>query len=167
MSAQRWHAGRLIYALAHRFDWRQNQMMTEFAVDGGQADLVFITAAGYLTEIEVKVSLADWRADFAKGKWQKPRPTVARFFYAIPETLAEKIPEGLPEHAGIIVVRSSSQGGPDYTREIKPARRLRAQKVAPEMRRRLVDNCYYRYWQQQMRGLGRRLLDDREKARAA
>lgn len=148
------HAGRLIYALAYHFDWRQSQMMTEFSIDGGQADMVFITKSGYLTEIEVKVSASDWRADSAKKKWQKPRPHVARFFYAVPEALLPKQPSDLPEFAGILALREHGIGS---LKEIRPAKRLRAQKVPESYRKTLIENCYWRYWNLQLRLMRNRI----------
>jgi hypothetical protein len=161
MSA-RWHAGRMIYALANHFDWRANRMMTEFYVDGGLADLVFVTKAGYLTEIEVKLSLADLRADAKKEKWLKPRPHVARFFYAVPNELADRLPADLPDNAGVLVVYPASDrnGRPvhrDGVREARPARRVKALKLPPASLATLERNCYFRYWHREMQALGRRL----------
>lgn len=150
----RWHSGRLIYALAYHFDWFQNSMMTEFFVDGGIADLVFISRAGYLTEIEVKISLADWKADSSKRKWLKERPSVARFFYAVPATLVDSIPSWVPEHAGILAISASLTGGHDIVREVRAAKRQKAQKVRPEA---LASACYHRYWRLRLNIMRQRL----------
>lgn len=100
-----WHQGRILFALARYFDYLTNRMMTQFFIDGGIADLVFVSRHGYATEVEIKISLADWNADLNKGKWDMERPHVARFFYAIPETLETRIPPWVPRDAGILVCR--------------------------------------------------------------
>lgn len=138
----------MLYALAGHFDWWQNRMMTEFDVDGGRADLVFVSRSGYLTEIEVKVSRADWNVDQKKRKFARPRPHVARFFYAVPDMLAADLPPWLPPEAGVIVVHGGEYS--DQCSELRPAKRVRAQKISESMSRTLVENCYYRFWRSEM-----------------
>lgn len=139
-----WNAGRIICALVRSYDFRKNRVMTEFEIDGGRCDFVLITAAGYLTEFEVKVSLSDWNADREKAKWLRARPHVSRFYYAVPETLESKIPAWLPPHAGVLVVRAAPSR--DYVREVRPARRLRAQKLPDGWIQSIYTNSYYKYW---------------------
>lgn len=65
-----WHAGRMLFALARHFDWWSTKMITEFEIDGGRADLLLISKAGYATEIEIKISAKDWRIDQSKKEIQ-------------------------------------------------------------------------------------------------
>jgi hypothetical protein len=146
------HAGRIIKALARHFDPHANRLMTEFFVDGGLADLAVITRSGYLTEIEVKISRSDWKADAAKDKWAKPRPHVARFFYAVPEALAKEIPEWVPAHAGVLAVYQPHPDSSDYCREIRPARRFRADKMTDRHMRTLFESAYSRFWRSELYG---------------
>ena len=148
------HSGRIILALASHFDWWRNKMMTEYYVDGGQADLIFISQAGYLTEIEVKVSRADWKHDLTKDKWRKPRPHVARFFYAVPEKLAADIPEWVPAEAGILAVIEREWS--DHIKEIRPAKRRKALKIDDRMRRHIDERCYGRFWGHYLDGMRNR-----------
>lgn len=154
-----WHAGRILLALARHFDWWHNRMFTEYEVDGGRADLVFLSKAGYLTEVEIKISLRDWNADQTKRKFNKPRPHVSRFFYAIPETLENQIPDWLPESAGILVVRANpsvwGSGGYDQAHEIRAARRLPAQKLPESHVHQMHVSMYYRFWNQEIGRLTR------------
>lgn len=65
---------------------------------GGEMDLVIVSRAGYLHEYEIKVSLADWKADAKKDKWKSPkRKLVPYFWYAIPKTLWDKNRDRLAE----------------------------------------------------------------------
>lgn len=145
----KWHAGRIICACAGYFDWLENRMLTEEYVDGGLCDLFFVSKSGYGTEIEVKVSLADWNADRDKAKWGKPRPHVSRFFYAIPETLESKIPDWLPAEAGIAVVRDI--GGHDRVHLLRPAKRIKATKIPQAWIEDMFRRCYYRFWRAELR----------------
>lgn len=156
MGESAWNAGRMLYALARYFDWWQNRMMTEVVIDGGRADLVFMTKAMYLTEVEIKISLSDWNADRSKDKFKKPRPHVARFFYAIPETLQSRIPAWLPEGAGILVVYEQNRWA-DGVREFRAGRRYAgAQKVPPLLFDQWRDAAYYRFWRSEMSRLAQR-----------
>lgn len=72
-----------------------------------EADILFCSKAGYLTEIEVKVSRSDWIADFTKRKWRwfaAEQQWIKQFYYAAPKELAERYAEipGLPPWAGVI-----------------------------------------------------------------
>jgi hypothetical protein len=79
-----------------------------------EADLLAISYAGYLTEVEVKVSAADWWVDAKKQKWRRydePADSsvfgegwakVKHFWYAAPLNLAKRWPEfKLPDFAGV------------------------------------------------------------------
>lgn len=134
------HSGHILQRLVNHFNWRINRMMPEFEVDGGRADLAFVTPAGYLTEIEIKTSLVDFRRDAAKRKWAKPRPHVARFFFAVPEPLVASILPLLPEGAGLIACG-------EYTREVRAAKRRPAAKLTEHQRRAISDAAYFRYWE--------------------
>lgn len=139
--------------------------MPEYEI-GGRADLIVLTRARYITEVEIKVSVADWKQDLKKPKWsQRPlskdpfwdermrehlsnrRAHVARFFYAIPETLESKIPDGLPEGVGIIVVR---QGGGKYGYDrvdtLREAVRRKSKPMSEAEFNGMMTTCYYRYW---------------------
>lgn len=78
-----------------------------------EADLVCMAeASGYLTEVEIKVSHADLKADFEKHKWKRwpQHELIRRFYYAVTEDvhrLAHKAGtwDRAPPHAGIIVAK--------------------------------------------------------------
>lgn len=57
-----------------------------------EADLVIITKSGYLTEVEIKRSWADFKADFKKGH-EHDDPRVCHFHYCVPESICERVAE--------------------------------------------------------------------------
>lgn len=147
------NAGRMTVALAWHFDWQHNTMMPEWTVDGGQADLVFISPSGYLTEVEIKCAYSDWEADLYKAKWRQPRPHVARFFYAVTPQLAERVPTWLQPEWGLLVVHPARY---DYVKVLREAvRRPNALKVPPTTVAHMHARSYVRYWVKELRTRGR------------
>jgi hypothetical protein len=66
-------------------------------LDGRRADIVALAPSGAIHIVEVKSSLADFRAD---AKWEAYRAHCDRLYFAIPDTIP---PEIMPEDAGLIV----------------------------------------------------------------
>ena len=72
--------------------------VTELTLASGRrADVVALSRDGVLTIVEVKSSVADFRAD---RKWPEYRLFCDRFFFAIPESVPAEI---IPEDAGLIL----------------------------------------------------------------
>lgn len=70
----------------------------EFSLaNGRRADVIALCPAGRLTIVEIKSSVADFRAD---RKWPDYRDYCDRFYFAIPGTLPEAL---IPDEAGLIV----------------------------------------------------------------
>ena len=72
--------------------------LPEFSLaNGRRADVIALCPAGRLTIVEIKSSVADFRAD---RKWPDYRDYCDRFFFAIPEHVAAGL---IPEECGLIV----------------------------------------------------------------
>jgi hypothetical protein len=72
--------------------------LPEFTLASGRrADVIALAPDGHLTIVEIKSSVADFRAD---RKWPDYRDFCDRFFFAVPETVPLEI---LPDSAGLIV----------------------------------------------------------------
>ena len=70
----------------------------EFSLaNGRRADVIALCPAGRLTIVEIKSSVADFRAD---RKWPDYRDYCDRFFFAIPDSLPETL---TPPETGLIV----------------------------------------------------------------
>ena len=54
-----------------------------------EADLIGISKSGQVTEVEIKRSLSDLRADYKKGH-RHDAPCVTYFYYCVPESLVEQ-----------------------------------------------------------------------------
>jgi hypothetical protein len=75
--------------------------LVEFTLaNGRRADVIALGPDGLLTIVEIKSSVADYRAD---QKWPDYEDFCDRFFFAIPETVPFDI---MPEDRGLIVADS-------------------------------------------------------------
>ena len=68
-----------------------------------ECDLIVIRPSGYATEVEIKISYADFKADFKKEHNHNDN-RIKSMYYALPESLVEKCKPLIPEHIGIITV---------------------------------------------------------------
>ena len=92
--------GRL-YGVERGLDCGPNIIMDQYwkVWDGGErqdrykwyyeADFLYITKNYYLYEVEVKISIADFRADQKKNKYHD-HPDVRGFYYFVPQELYSK-----------------------------------------------------------------------------
>lgn len=75
--------------------------LPEFTLASGRrADVIALGPDGHLVIVEIKSSVADFRAD---GKWPDYRDFCDRFFFAIPETVPPAI---IPAETGLIIADS-------------------------------------------------------------
>ena len=117
-------------------------------VFGWESDYLAKTKAGYWYEVEVKISVADFKKDFTKKKKHMALKeamlgmgtmTPNYFFYCVPEDLVEKVKPLVPDYAGLICV---SRYG--YLNWHKGAPRLHAVKLTDEQLN-LVEKFYYNW----------------------
>lgn len=94
--------------------------LTEMALPSGRrADIVALAPGGWLHIIEIKSSIADFRAD---GKWQDYRAHCDQLFFAV----SDNLPAGMiPEDAGLILADAYGaeivRGAPEH--RLAPATR--------------------------------------------
>ena len=85
--------------------------------DWGESDLIQVSDAGYLTEIEIKVSLNDLKREWHKRRWVDEywtkgwRDRIRYYWIAMPFELCEPAREHIPEWvgAGIIGVKMKAR----------------------------------------------------------
>jgi len=119
-----------------------------------ECDLFVVLKSGFSIEYEIKLSRADFKADFRKrGKHSRLAnrsscrlPT--RFFYAMPEGLVSV--EDIPDYAGLVYLRWSSplpsrQTTPIVT-VVRPAPRLSAERGLKNTVRDMRQTAYWRFW---------------------
>jgi hypothetical protein len=119
--------------VARLFNYRANLIVPNVSWGlhlGHECDMLIVTPARYATEVEIKVTAADIRAD-NKKRHQHRSNKIRRLYFAVPDYLAS-CPD-LPPDAGLISV--DSHGDPWHT---KIVRRPRFNKLA----RRLSEDEY-------------------------
>ena len=114
-----------------------------------ECDMFIVTKAGIATEVEIKISKADLLKDFNKGHNHKDRAgRITYFYYAMPETLYEKVKDLIPPEAGILTCeRGSWEGASAYIREKrKPEKRKDTRKLTPEEQLKIAWLGTMRIW---------------------
>lgn len=66
-----------------------------------ECDILSVTKNNYLREIEIKISVSDFKADFKKK--HNHEGNIRQFYYAVPYYILDDIKDLVPEHAGILV----------------------------------------------------------------
>ena len=147
-------------ALAHFLDYRTNLIVpnVHWGTNFHECDLLVVSRAGYLTEIEIKISRADLKAD--KKKWHEHKGSqIKRLFFALPSYLENSI-DLVPDRAGIILVRPrDSDAAPTWMprcRELRPSEwQPRAPKISAEDQYKIATFGARRIW-----GLKQKLSQD-------
>lgn len=143
MGAKADEISRLLTAKNSLFDFTTNFVCVPNVSWGllpWEADLIVCSKAGYLTEVEVKISASDWHADRKKRKWKhadiawseitKSWELIKDFWYAAPMPLAERWEEfGIPDWAGVIGVDPSK----DFHSQLRIFRSAKSRKTATKM----------------------------------
>lgn len=135
-----------------------------------ECDLWQVTKAGYCTEYEIKLSVADFKIDAKKTQQRyerldenKPGRTIhenkhdllangcergpSRFFYCIPGELVDQIQPLLPSWAGLMIFKPFRiKYHRPHSSIVKPAPKLHKAKVCPREIELCKDRVMFRYW---------------------
>ena len=90
-------------ALAEHFNWKKNIIAFNVLGVSGilplfhECDMLVVSPSGYLTEVEIKRSYADFCADFKKNHRHESQVPLKEFIFAIPESILQKVVEKLSE----------------------------------------------------------------------
>jgi hypothetical protein len=101
------HSGDIEIALSNYFDYRQKLIVPN--VYWGlnfqyELDLIVVSNSNYATEIEIKISKSDLKADLKKSHYHDSN-RIKQLYFAVPEKLKEAALELIPERAGLFIVR--------------------------------------------------------------
>lgn len=116
-----------------------------------ECDLFVVTGTGFSIEYEIKLSAADFRADWNKGgKHERLAgrhlglfcPT--RFFFAMPEGLVPE--QDVPTYAGLMFLRRVGRRHMPVETIVRQAPRLSSRKVPDTVVRHMQGSAYYRFW---------------------
>ena len=136
-----------------------------------ECDVLVVMKSGFWHEFEIKLSLADFRADRRKSRKhlvlnggrgeEMEEPLLARylgpnrFWYAVPEEIAHQVANELPQWAGLAVFKTWSNGVRSMIRQKRaPLRHKR--EIDPRVLEQARGVMIYRMWAALVRceGLG-------------
>jgi hypothetical protein len=101
------HSGDIELAVANLLSYRVQTIVPNVSWGLGlrhECDMLVLDNKNRFTEVEIKISIADLKADFKKKHGHHCK-FISRLVYAIPYELLEKSLELIPGHCGIIVVK--------------------------------------------------------------
>jgi len=106
------HAGHMEVAVAKLIGWRVATIVPNVSWGLGlrhECDLLILDKLGRLSEVEIKISKSDLKADFRKGH-NHISPIIGRLIYAVPDELVDFAKTVIPEKSGLITVKWTSIG---------------------------------------------------------
>lgn len=114
-----------------------------------ECDLLALSRAGVLHEIEIKISRSDLLAD-AEKRHAHESPAISKLWYAVPKELEEFALEHIPGTAGLIRCYPRRSGFGSVTARAATGRRVLP--AAPEMVAHIHELIACRYWSERERG---------------
>ena len=156
----------------HACMWTPQQVTASFnssGIVGWEADILVMHKSGWLWEIEVKISVADFRREFKEKaekhealqsglikrrfKWDirsytNPHSIIKKYFFAMPVEVYEKVKDEIPAYAGVILVDDAKR---DRSKNLRPwvekkAKDLPAERGGDDVRNKIAWSCYWRMW---------------------
>jgi len=110
------HSGQMEVAVACLIGYRQNTIVPNVSWGLGlhhECDMLVLDTQDRFTEIEIKVSKSDLKADFKKSHNHHSK-IISRLVYAVPRNLLDSALELVPPNCGIIVVDEVEKYGKLY-----------------------------------------------------
>jgi hypothetical protein len=135
------HSGHIEIAVAELFNFRLNIIVPNVYWGLGlkhECDMIVVSPAGFATEIEIKISRSDFKADFKKNNekygsgdlkgWGHYSSKIKKFYYAVPHDL--NIEDLLPPRTGLIKVYNFHRAKIIYPAKVNhEARRLNKDEI--------------------------------------
>jgi len=122
--ATKLHVGHIECAVVHLLNYRVYTIVPNVSFGLGlnhECDLLCLDAKGRFTEIEIKISAGDLKADFKKSHGHRSK-YIGRLVYAMPEDLIKSHGHLVPQECGLISVGNvtkpkykGSEGLVEYT----------------------------------------------------
>ena len=131
--------------------WLDTEIMIWKNIVNHECDMLIVSKNRYLTEVEIKISLSDLKADFKK-KHQHKDENIKNFYYAFPAEMKEKALELIPKDCGILIAVKKECGIP--YRKIECYRKPKINKEAKPINDIVLSKIYrlgyLRYWNYRM-----------------
>lgn len=95
-------------AVVNLLDYRRHEIVpnVSWGIVNHECDLLCLDGNGRFTEIEIKISRSDLKADFSKTHNHSSK-MISRLVYAVPSEILDTAIELCPKHCGIIEVTTT------------------------------------------------------------
>ncbi len=140
------HTGDIELAVARHLNPRINLIVPNISWGlwfGHELDLIVVTQNRYAWEIEIKISVADLKADLKK-KHCHESSKIKRFYFAVPTSLKEKALVLIPKNAGLFIVDETDNRWVHLVKA--PAVNHNARKLNDEEIQKLYELAAMRIW---------------------
>ena len=111
-----------------------------------ECDILSVTKNNYLREVEIKISVSDFKADFKKK--HNHEGNIRQFYYAVPYYILDDIKNLVPEHAGILVAERNE--APHELWQLKKHKKTNDNKSASPIDEKMLNEIfrigYLKYW---------------------
>ena len=142
------HTGDMEVILARRWNYRRNLIVPNVSWGLGfryELDLLIVTPSKWATEIEIKVSLSDLKAD-KKTRHDHTSSKVKYLYFAVPVNLGDIALELIPERAGLVIVEPLADRNP-RSAIVRPAKiNKQARKLTEKEVKKLLELAAMRIW---------------------
>ena len=126
---------------------KQGTVWTDTATNH-ECDILTVSPSYWATEVEIKISLSDLKADFKK-KHNHLSNAIKYFYYCIPEHLLQKSLNIIPKNYGILVAKPYKFNENVYCK-IEQYRKSKPNKESRKLTEREVSEIWrktmFRYW---------------------
>lgn len=142
------HAGHIEVAVAKLIGWRTHTIVPNVSWGLGlkhEADMLVLDKSNRLTEVEIKVSKSDLKADLSK-KHGHSSPIISRLVYAVPDDLVETASQILPNGVGIISVSWNSYRGSYKAKWVRNCKHSKSRKPDEKQIIKLAQLGCMRIW---------------------
>lgn len=142
--------GQMQKALLHHFDWQRNDCYWNTQIFHWESDFLVVSDAGYVQEVEIKTSFADWKNDADKDKFTKAWAEskwkyIKKFWYAVPADLLAKhgLPPNLVPTAGVLTVTPRPHGRQPVVKVVIEAQRNTDAVKLPDSKKEQLQRSLY------------------------
>lgn len=143
MRKDKLHAGHMECAVANLIGYRANTIVPNVSHGlylNHECDLLVLDKNNRFTEVEIKISMSDLKADFKKRHAHKAT-YISRLVYAIPHDLLDKSMAIIPKEFGIIAVKWIQYNDGGYW-QAEWVRMVRHNKLTPTPPATIINKFY-------------------------
>ena len=132
-----------------RWDYRVDICLERTKFFAWESDILILNKSKHLEEIEIKVSVSDFKRDFKDKKAKHDKISrgltpLTHFWFAVPNTIAKEVRPFLPSYAGLLVI--NVEGFFNITTNVQAPKLSGGKTQGLAMENRLLKKIYKKMW---------------------